>query len=155
MHKKVLMISRGAVIAAIYVTVTILFQPISYGAVQIRVSEALTVLPFLWVEAVPGLFVGCLIANIFGGLGLLDIALGSLATLAAAVISKFAPNEYFAATSPVVVNAIVVGAYLSYLTNTPLAFSILYIACGEAIACYALGIPLLRFLRSLGILVKK
>jgi len=152
---QVLIITRGAAIAALYVVVTIMFQPISYGLVQVRVSEALTLLPYLWIEAVPGVFVGCLIANIWGGAGLLDITLGSAATLVAAILTRYAPNKLLAATSPVVVNALVVGGYLSYILNTPLLLSIFYVGCGQAIACYALGLPLINFFISGKIFVKK
>lgn len=142
-------------IAALYAAVTILFEPISYGMYQVRISEALTLLPALWPEAVPGLFAGCLIANIFGGNGLIDVVLGSLATLAAAALTRFAPNKFLAATAPVVVNAAVVGVYLSFLLNMPFILSIFYVGCGEAIACYALGIPLLRLLETNKYLIKK
>jgi uncharacterized membrane protein len=139
-------IARGAAIAAIYATVTLIFQPLSYGPVQVRISEALTLLPCLWVEAIPGLFIGCMIANIFGGYGPLDIFLGSAATLIAAVISHLARSRISAAAAPVVVNAIIVGAYLSFLTETPFVLTALYVGFGEALACFALGLPLLRFL---------
>jgi len=145
MNVKTAMIARGAVIAAMYAAVTLMFAPISYGPVQLRISEALTLLPCLWPEAIPGLFAGCLIANILGGMGLWDVFLGSAATLIAAVLTYFAPSRILAASAPVAVNAVIVGWYLSYLTNTPIYFSVFYIACGEAVACYALGIPLVRF----------
>ena len=153
MNGRVPMITRGAMIAAMYVVVTIIFQPISYGLVQVRVSEALTLLPFLWIEAVPGVFIGCLIANILGGVGLLDITLGSIATLAAAILTVYAPNKFLAATSPVMVNAMIVGGYLSFISNNPLFLSMFYVGCGEAIACYALGLPLLNFIGSREIFV--
>jgi len=155
MPPKIRMITRGAVIAALYATVTIMFEPISYGMYQVRISEALTLLPVLWPEAVPGLFVGCVIANMFGGNGLLDVVLGSLATLAAAALTRFAPNRFLAATAPVAVNALVVGIYLAFLLDMPVILSIFYVGCGEAIACYALGIPLLRLLESNKFFVKK
>ena len=154
MSERVLRITRGAVIAALYAAITIAFQPISYGLVQVRVSEALALLPFVWIEAAPGVFIGCLFANIWGGSGLLDITLGSAATLAAAILTGYAPNKFLAATSPVVVNALVVGGYLSYILNVPLPLSIFYVGCGEAIACYAIGLPLLNFVSSGKIFVK-
>ncbi|MDR3279550.1 MAG: QueT transporter family protein [Synergistaceae bacterium] len=155
MNKKTTMIARGAVIAAMYAVVTIMFQPISYGPVQLRISEALTLTPCLWLEAVPGLFIGCLIANIIGGMGLWDIFLGSAATLIAGILTYFAPNRAVAATAPVAVNAIIVGWYLSFLTNMPIYFSVFYVACGEAVACYALGLPLVRFIERLESMEKK
>jgi uncharacterized membrane protein len=155
MNEKILMVARGGVVAAMYVALSVIFQPISYGPVQIRVAEALTLLPYLWLDAVPGLFVGCLIANVYGGYGMLDVVLGSLATLAAAVLTKFAPNKILAALSPVAVNAVVVGGYLSFLVNIPLPLSVFYVGFGEAVACFALGIPLIGFLESRGFLLKK
>lgn len=146
MYKQILLITRGAIIAALYVVLVLVFQPISFGPVQFRVAEALTVLPFLMIEAVPGLFIGCLIANIFGGLGLLDVFLGSAATLAAALLTYYMPNKLLAAGAPVVVNGLIVGAYLSFLTDMPMLLSVLYVALGEAMACYALGLPLLNLL---------
>jgi uncharacterized membrane protein len=149
MEQKTLRIARGAVIAALYAVVTIIFQPISFGPVQLRISEALTVLPFLWAEAIPGLFAGCLIANIAGGMGPWDILLGSAATLLAAALTYFAPRRFLAATAPVVTNAVIVGWYLSLLTNMNLALTIFYVACGEAVACYALGLPLLGLIEGI------
>ena len=148
MDDRILRLTRGAAIAALYVVVTLIFQPISFGYMQVRVSEALTLLPFLWIEAVPGVFIGCLLANILGGHGLLDIVLGSAASLTAAILTRYAPNKFLAATSPVVVNALVVGSYLAYILNVPLVLSIFYVGCGQAIACYAIGLPLLEFVKS-------
>jgi uncharacterized membrane protein len=155
MSKKILMITKGAAIAALYIALVLAFQPISYGPVQFRVAEGLTLLPVLWIEAIPGLFVGCLIANIFGGFGLWDIFLGSTATLVAAAISRYAPNLLLSAAAPVVVNGLVVGWYLSFITNTPFVLTAIYVAAGEAIACYALGIPLVKLLKRVLLSPKK
>ena len=82
-ENKVQFMTQAAMIAAIYVVLCIVFEPISYGAIQTRVAEALTVLPFFTPAAVPGLFIGCLVANLLGGGILLDVAFGSVATLKA------------------------------------------------------------------------
>ena len=74
-------LARGAIIAALYTALTVLLAPLSYGEVQIRFSEAFTLLPILMPEAVPALLVGCLLANILGGCTIFDIVFGSLATL--------------------------------------------------------------------------
>ena len=84
-NSKITFLVQAAAIAAIYVVLTVAFAPISFGEVQIRFAEALTILPFFTPAAVPGLFVGCLIANILGGAILPDIIFGSLATLIGAV----------------------------------------------------------------------
>ena len=79
----------SALIAALYAALTLAFQPISYGAVQFRISEALTLLPVLFPQAVPGLTLGCLISNLFNPMGatVYDVVFGTLATLIAAVIT--------------------------------------------------------------------
>ena len=79
-------LTEAAVIGAIYVVLTLLFAPLSYGEIQIRFSEALTILPFFTPAAIPGLFVGCIIANLFGGAIPVDIIFGSIATLIGAVL---------------------------------------------------------------------
>lgn len=132
--------------AGVYVALTMLFAPVSFGPVQVRVSEALTLLPWLWIEAVPGLFVGCLIANLMGGFGIIDVIFGSAATLAAALLTARAPNRYLAAVPPVVINAIVVGGYLSVLLKLPFVPTMLYIGLGQTVACFGLGIPLLSLI---------
>ena len=85
-NNKVLFMTQAAMIAAIYVVLCLVFEPISYGAIQTRVAEALTVLPFFTPAAIPGLFIGCLIANVLGGGILLDVVAGSLTTFAAAYL---------------------------------------------------------------------
>ena len=80
-------LAEAAVIGAIYVVLTLLFAPLSYGEIQIRFSEALTILPFFTPAAIPGLFVGCIIANLFGGAIPVDIIFGSIATLIGEVVS--------------------------------------------------------------------
>jgi len=137
---------RAALIAAAYALLVIFFAPLSYGPVQVRIAEALTLLPWLWIEAIPGLFLGCVIANLFGGFGLVDVIFGGAATLFAAILTRLMPNRFFAALPPVVVNALVVGGYLAYLTEVSFPFAAMYVGVGQAIACYALGLPLLAAL---------
>ncbi len=140
---------QAAIIAAIYAALTIALMPISYGVMQIRVSEALTVLPFFTPAAIPGLFVGCLIANIIGPNGLMDIILGSGATLIAAVGSYYLRKRpAFVPLPPVVVNAVVIGAMLYYLYDVPsLIMCVLWVGAGQLIACYGIGYPLMRYMK--------
>jgi len=152
MNKKVFFIVQASIIAALYSAVTLVFAPISFGhnIFQLRVSEALTVLPALLSSSIPGLFVGCVISNIIGGFGPIDIIFGSLATLIAAVASR-SVRKYplFVPLPPVVLNAIIVGGYLKfiYFKDLPLAASIAWVGLGEFLACYVLGLPLLLYLR--------
>lgn len=81
-------LSAAGLIASLYTILSLVFLPISFGVYQIRIAEALTVLPFLTRAAIPGLYIGCLLANIFGGMGWLDIVFGPIITLAAAVLTR-------------------------------------------------------------------
>ncbi len=134
---------KAALIGSVYCVLVVIFAPISYGPVQIRIAESLTLLPYLWIEAVPGLFIGCLLANMIGGFGIIDVVFGSIATLLAAVITRKMPNLFLAAVPPVIVNMVIVGAYLSLLLDLPFIPTSLYIAVGQAGACFGLGIPLI------------
>lgn len=146
---KVSFIARVGMIAALYAAITIALRPISYGPLfQVRLSEALTVLPFVSKPAIPGLFLGCLIANAYGGLGMYDIGLGSLATLFAAYLTSRTRSPLLAPLPPVMINAVIVGWYLSLISNVPVWLTVGYVALGEVVACYAVGLPLLRFLLS-------
>ncbi len=138
--------TRSAMIAAVYVVLTLIFAPISYGPVQVRISEALMVLPYFTTAAIPGLFVGCLIANIFGGLGMPDIVFGSLATLLSAYMVSKIENKYLVPLPPIIINAYIVGLVLHYVLELPLYTTMLFVGAGQVIACYGLGLPLLLFL---------
>ncbi|OWZ84877.1 QueT transporter family protein [Natranaerobius trueperi] len=134
---------RIALIAAIYVALTLLFAPISFGVVQIRISEALTVLPYLFKTAIPGLTIGVFIANIFGGLGLIDVVFGSAATFLAAVLTRKMPSPFLAPIPPIIVNALIVGGYLSVLLDWPILMGMMQVGVGQLLACYLLGVPVL------------
>lgn len=139
----------AAVVAALYAGLTLLFAPISYGPVQFRVSEALTILPVLFPQAVPGLALGCLIANLLGSATIWDIAFGTLATLLAALLTRrFRRNIGLAAAMPVVCNAVIIGLVLHFtLADALLWPTILTVGLGEAAVLYALGVPLWAALR--------
>lgn len=140
-------LARIAVIAALYSAITILMAPFSYGPLQVRVSEAMTVLPFIFPESTMGLFIGCLIANFYGGYGILDIVFGSLATLTAAYLTRKMPTPVLAPLPPVLVNALVVAVILKYAAGAPLFATMFWVAAGQIAACYFLGLPLLFLLR--------
>lgn len=139
-------LTHAAIIAAVYVVITMAFAPISYGQVQVRISEALTVLPYFTPAAVPGLFVGCLVANIYGGAGLIDIVFGSLATLLAAFLSYKMPKKSLVPLPPVIINAIVIGFVLYFAVNVPLLITMAWVGLGQLIACYGIGYPLMVIL---------
>ena len=142
---------NAAAIAALYTLLTVCFAPISSGLIQCRVSEALCVLPYLTPSAVPGLFIGCVLANLLTGAPLPDVVFGSLATLVAALCTLRMRNraaKYLAPLPSVLVNAVVVGLLLTrvYGVDAPLWTACLYIGVGQALACYGLGLPLLSVL---------
>jgi uncharacterized membrane protein len=135
------------IIAAMYTVLTLILAPISFEQIQCRVAEALTILPFFTTAAVPGLFIGCLIANaVAGGMGILDIVAGSLATLAAAAIASRIKIKWLVPLPSVVINAFVVGYILNVLTGAPYWATVGLVGIGQALACYGLGMPLLYIL---------
>ena len=142
----------SAAIAAVYVVLTV-FATIYFGPVQFRISEAFTLLPVFFPEAIPGLFIGCLVGNLLMGAVPLDIILGSLASLIAASLTyAWRKNRYIAAMPPVVVNALIVGGVvLPIAYGAPFWASIAYVALGQAASCYLLGLPLLKALEKTGL----
>ncbi len=144
-------LARGAIIAAVYALLTIFLAPISSGLIQCRVAEAMCVLPYFTFAAVPGLFIGCILANLLTGAPAYDVIFGSLATLLAAYITylmrKRAP-KWIAPLPSVLINALVVGALLAYVYDVGVGYWVAagYVAAGQAIACFALGLPLLTLL---------
>ncbi|MDI6799542.1 MAG: QueT transporter family protein [Actinomycetota bacterium] len=161
---KINFITRAALIAALYAGLTVAFAPISYGQVQLRISEALTALAFFEPAVVPGLFIGCMIANIYGGLGPWDIFFGSFLTLAAAIMTwrigahflkrptKGHPHigALLGLTPPVLFNAFGVALILKMVLGLPYWLSVVYVGLGEAVSVYGLGYPLLLFLLKRG-----
>lgn len=148
-NNKVVKLVFAALVGSIYAAITIALAPISYGQLQVRVSESLTLLPFFSSYSVWGLFAGCIIANIFGGAGIIDVVFGSLATLVAAWLtyyigkSNLKYKRLLAPMPPVVINAVVVGLILKITLNLPLVISMLWVGLGEFISCYVIGLMLL------------
>ena len=137
----------AAITAALYAALTLLFQPISFGAVQFRISEALTLLPVLFPQAIPGLAVGCLVANLIGSATIWDVIFGTLATLGAAVWTyTMRKNIWLAAVPPVVCNAVIVGLVLHVAFELPLLMTMLTVGFGEAVVVYLLGVPMMKAL---------
>ena len=139
----------SAVIAALYAALTLLLAPISYGNLQCRVSEALTILPVLFPEAIPGLTVGCLLANLLGPYGIFDVVFGTLATLIATIGSYLLrDHDWLVPLPPVIANAIIVGGMLHFAYGVPGLWACMgWVGLGELIACYVIGLPLLKFLK--------
>lgn len=114
-NAKLYILVQGSMIAAIYVALTLVFVPISFGPIQFRISEALCILPFFTPAAVPGLFVGCLLSNLLCGAMPLDVVFGSLATLVGAVGSWYLRKyKWCVCIPPILANAIVIPWVLRY-----------------------------------------
>ena len=145
-NSKVLFTAQAAMIAAIYVVLTVIGASFAFGPVQVRLSEALTILPVFTPAAVPGVFLGCLISNVIAGALLPDIIFGSLATLIGAVFTWLLRNNsrYLAPLPPVTVNALIVPFVLkyAYMEPLPIPFMMLTVGIGEIVSCGILGLLL-------------
>ena len=150
-NKNINFLTQAAMIAAIYVVLTYVFAPFSFGEVQVRIAEALTILPVFTPAAIPGLFVGCLIGNILGGAILPDIIFGSLATLIGAFFTYQLrdKNKFLAPLPPIAENTIVVPFVLRYGYGValPIPFMMLTVGVGEVLSCGVLGMVLYFALR--------
>ena len=150
-NRTTLRLTQAAMIAAIYVVLTYVFAPFSFGEVQVRIAEALTILPVFTPAAIPGLFVGCLIGNILGGAILPDIIFGSLATLIGAFFTYQLrdKNKFLAPLPPIAANTIVVPFVLRYGYGValPIPFMMLTVGVGEVLSCGVLGMVLYFALR--------
>lgn len=149
--KKTSYLARCSLIAAAYAVLTLAFPALSYGPVQVRVSEALCILPFFMPEAVWGLTVGCFVANLVGvtmGVTLpWDVLIGTLATFISVVLTRKIRIKWLVPLPTVISNAVLVGIMLTYIIlpsaeTVPLWYNIMTVGAGEVIACYGLGIPL-------------
>lgn len=152
MTNKLNKIVYGAGIAAIYVVLTLVFAPISFGAIQFRVSEILCILPVFTVAGVPGLFIGCFIANLLGGAAIIDVIFGSLATLIGAYGTYLLrKNVKLAWLPPVISNTFIIPFVLRFAYGMPdmIPFLMLTVGIGEiltvGIAGNALRISLERY----------
>lgn len=156
MKKSLRALTFGAVVAALYAVLTIAFGFMSYGPVQFRISEALTILPFFSPVSVAGLTVGCLLANIFSPISWLDMVVGTGATLIGAAGTLFCRNKnlwYLAPLPPIISNTVIIGLLLTWqelnsFESGAFFFNAATIFIGEAVCCYGLGLPLLFLIRN-------
>ena len=144
-NKKLVFICQAAVIAALYVVLTYVFCAFASGVIQVRVSEALTILPAFTPAAIPGLVIGCLLSNTLTGCVLLDIIFGSVATLIGALGSyALRRHTWLVPIPPIVSNMIIVPFVLRYAYGATDAFPFMIatVGAGEIISCYLLGMIL-------------
>ena len=150
----------NGIIAALYVVLAYIFAPISYGMIQARVAEIMTIFPIFSWGTIPGVTLGCLIANLLNpdNLGPVDIIFGTLATLIAGILSCIIgkKNKWLGLVPPILVNGLIVGGYLPFLlletvTWQEVAISMLAVAAGEAIVMIVLGIGLVAIIDKTGL----
>lgn len=147
-QKKAYFITQAAVIAALYVVLTMFINAfnLASGAIQVRISEALTILPYFTPAAIPGLFVGCLLSNFLTGAAIWDIVFGSLATLLGAIGTYLLRKwKWCAPLPPILANTIIIPFVLTYAYGLPggIPFFMLTIGAGEVLSCGILGMILL------------
>lgn len=143
--KKIMYFATGSVIASLYVVLTFISSMfgLSSGAIQIRLSEALYIFALYTPAAIPGMFVGCLLANLFTGCVILDVIFGSIATLiGAAGVFVFRKNKIKALFVPVVSNAIIIPFILkyAYFLSDSVWFLVMTVGLGEIISIVLIGL---------------
>ncbi len=164
-------ITQSAIIAALYLVITIAFAPISYSLVQFRISESLMLLAAITPSAIPGLFIGCVIANLYGGCGFIDIVFGSVATLLAAMLTWYVAKKSTSIKRnirltllplpTIILNGIIVGGYLPFIIPEirdlsesfilVLGISVGSVMLGQLVVTYLLGIPLYLAIKRTGV----
>lgn len=158
MNKKIVFICQAAMVAALYVVLTFVCGSFASGPIQVRISEALTILPYFFPAAIPGVTVGCLLANLFTGCAILDIILGALATLLGALGTyALRHHTWLAPLPPVLANTLIIPwvLRLAYGIEDGILYLMLTIGIGEIISCYILGLLLLFGLRKVGVPLSK
>ena len=158
-NSKLRLMAEAGMIAALYTVATLILAPLSFGNIQFRASEALTLLPVFTASAVPGLAVGCIISNAVGVAmgsniaGWLDVLFGSFATLIAAILTRALRKiqikgiPLLAILPPVLLNALIVGGELAVVYQLPFWICALEVGAGELVVCTVLGIPLILALK--------
>ncbi|MCF6464153.1 QueT transporter family protein [Clostridium sp. Cult1] len=139
-------LTKASLIAGIYLVLVLIQIPmgnLAFGPIQLRIAEGLTLLPLVETAAIPGLFVGCLVANFlltpYSAFGLIDILGGSLVTLIAAYLTSKMPNKVLGALPPIVLNAVIVSIWVSYFTNISYLYTVLGIGAGETASVAIFG----------------
>lgn len=153
---------RTAVIAALYAAITMALAPVSYGQIQFRISEAMTLLAFIDPWYIPGLVLGCLLANLSSPLGPIDVVVGSFATLVSVLgmawvrkaLGQNIKALFIASLMPVIFNGLIVGWELNYLFQIPYILAAAYVAAGEFVVVSVFGIVLFRQILNNEALVK-
>ena len=146
--EKTKMLVYSAAIAALYATLTIALAPVSYGPVQLRLSEIMILLVLVNPRFKTGLILGCLIANLFSPFGIVDVIFGTMATAIAVIAMAKIKNIYLASLVPALSNGIIIGLELMYMLNLPFVETALYVALGEFLVVTVIGVPVFKIITS-------
>ena len=123
----------NAMIAGIYAVLTLVISPIAYSQIQFRLSEIMVFLAFYNYRYIPGLTIGCILANLFSPLGMLDVVFGTLSTLLVCIAMYYAKNRYLAAMLGAIITGIIIGGELWYAYQIQFVINAIYVAVGELI----------------------
>ena len=146
MNKRTLYVTQASIIAAIYVVLVFVFQYSSFGPIQFRIAEALTILPSFTAAAIPGVTIGCLLSNLLFRADLLDVVFGTAATFIAAYLSyQLKDNKFLVPIPPILINAIIIPWVLkfAYFEADPIPFLMLTVGAGQLLSAGVLGMVLL------------
>ncbi|MGM0380084.1 MAG: QueT transporter family protein [Bacillota bacterium] len=146
------LLTRTALIAAIYAVMTIAIAPLSYGAIQFRISEILVLFAFVDDDYIPGLILGCVLANLYSPLGMMDVIFGSMATAIAVmgislikkILGQNLKSLFIASLSPVVINGIIIGMLLKIVYNVPFMIGAFQVAIGEFVVVSIAGVVIFK-----------
>lgn len=138
-------IARLAATAALYAALTLALQPISFGPVNLRISEILVLLCFYRRDYSIALALGCFIANCFSPMALMDMTFGTLATIIAVVPMFSFRNIWLASLMPVISNAVIIGIELNIAYSMPIWLGMLSVGAGELAVITVIGCPLFKF----------
>lgn len=148
MNNKTKKLVYTAIIAGIYAVLTIFMAPISYGAIQFRLPEMLTLLAFVNPQFAPGLVLGCFIANLFSPFGFIDVIVGTSATAIAVYSMRYTKNIWMASLTPTIANGVIVGLMIALTANLPIFETMLFVGIGEFVVVTIIGVPIIKLIMS-------
>jgi len=145
-NKNSIKLIKMALVAALYIALTFVFAPISFLGVQFRFSEVMVLLAVVDPLYIPALTMGCLIANFLSPIGIVDVIVGTAATLLSLIAMSKTKNLFVASLWPTIFNAFMVGAELYYVLNFPFWLSVLQVAVGEFAVVSIAGVVIFKYI---------
>ncbi len=137
---------KNAIVAALYMVLTLIIAPLSYGDVQFRISEIMLLFMLINSDYAVGLIIGCALANMFSPLGVIDVIFGTIATILSVWAMSKTKNQIIASLFPAISNGLIVGAELSYLYKLPYAITAFSVAFGEFVTVSCIGLVVFKII---------